>query len=137
MMGCSPSSMNVQFVIKNDITGKYLTANELKALSLTENDIIVLNNGAQKTLEASGTGSYYAKLGGSYAKLQWSFDKSPIAIFDIVAYDGNPAGGATAIYGADAGYVKAHLSSALSNTGDSLAVYVMRDNFTTSASVVG
>ena len=136
-MGCSAASSNVQFVIKNNVTGKWLTADELKALNLAENEIIVVNDGAQKTLEASGTGSYYAKLGGSYAKLQWSFDKSPIAIFDIVAYDGNPAGGATAIYGADAGYVKAHLSSPLSVAGKSLAVYVMRDNFTTSASVVG
>ena len=155
MMGCSAGSSNVQFVIKNDVTGKWLTPAEIEALNLTEDEIIVKNNNKAILLDTEckanfdgtaltspvTTGTYFKKLGTTYTALQWDFAKkgSAIAVFGIDAYDGLTASpSAASIYGASAGYVKAHLAMKLSTTtGDALAVYIDRAGFTTVDGTVG
>ena len=107
---------------------KWLSADELKALNLTTNDIIVNNADKPVALSTEGTGTYYKKFGDVYAAAAWDFSGSPIAIFGIDAYDGNPESGAASMYGANAGFVKAHLAKEL--LAGSLTVYVDGENFT-------
>ena len=131
LLGCSAGSKNVQFMIGKSVDGtfvKWLSADELKALNLTTNDIIVNNEGKPVALSTDGTGTYYKKFGDVYAAAAWDFSNSPIAIFGIDAYDGNPETGAASMYGANAGFVKAHLAKGLE--AGSLTVYVDGENFT-------
>jgi len=139
-LGCSSGSSNVQFVILNGTTGVALTPAEIEALNLTENEIIVMNAGNQVALSKTGTGTCYKELGGSAVALKWDFAAagSAIKVFDIYAYDGlTVTPNATTKFGAAAGYVKAHLGSALGATGTSLAVYIDRAGFTTMDGTVG
>ena len=92
--------------------------------------MLVVNNGGKPVaLSTEGTGTYYKKFGDVYAAAAWDFSNSPIAIFGIDAYDGLTVSPSAADkYGADAGFVKAHLAKGL-ETGD-LTVYVDGENFT-------
>ena len=132
LLGCAANSKNVQFMVGKYVDGtfvKWLSADELKALNLTTNDIIVNNLGKPVALSTDGTGTYYKKINNSYAAAAWDFSGSPIAIFGIDAYDGlTVTPSAADKYGADAGFVKAHLAEKLV-TG-SLTVYVDGENFT-------
>lgn len=131
LLGCAKDSKNVQFIIGKSVDGtfvKWLSADELKALNLTADQIIVNNASKAVALSTEGTGTYYKEINsGTFVPAVWNFSESPFAIFDIDAYDGGIAGGAATQYpGAD--FVKAHLASAL--TAGKLTVYVDGENFT-------
>ena len=131
LLGCSAGSKNVQFMIGKSVDGtfvKWLSADELKALNLTADQIIVNNASKAVALSTEGTGTYYKEINsGTFVPAVWNFSESPFAIFDIDAYDGGIAGGAATQY-PGAGFVKAHLADKL--VAGPLTVYVDGENFT-------
>lgn len=61
LLGCAKDSKNVQFIIGKSVDGtfvKWLSADELKALNLTADQIIVNNASKAVALSTEGTGTY-------------------------------------------------------------------------------
>ena len=119
-LGNSKGSKNVQVVIgqnKEDGSfGHWLTKAEIEALKITVDDVYVENAGTEiKTKFGLGQeGSVYTKPTdvGDGTKYNYQFDKSPLAVFDLWAYDGKASGGANDLQ-PGAGFLKIHLESAL------------------------